>query len=69
MLTIIIYKYYYDCPKNIVEYKYINRSCSNTNSIPTSLLFKNLFENSDEWIGYQSLYSDLQKNELKNKYY
>ena len=57
IFSILIYKYYYSCPNEIIEYKYINKSCNNIDEIPTSMLFKNLFDNSEEWIGQQTIYN------------
>jgi hypothetical protein len=54
-LSILIFKYYNNCPNKVIEYKYINKSCSDIEQIPTSLLFKNLFETPDEWLGQSTL--------------
>jgi len=43
IISILMYKYYYNCPNNIIKYKYIN-DCYNNDNIPTNILYKNLFE-------------------------
>jgi uncharacterized membrane protein len=43
ILSILTYKYYYNCPNNIIKYKYIN-DCYDNDNIPSSILFNNLFK-------------------------
>jgi hypothetical protein len=43
IISILSYKYYYNCPNIIIKYKYIS-DCYDNNNIPTSVLFSNLFK-------------------------
>ena len=65
ILSVLTYKYYYNCPTQIIEYKYINKSCNNIDEIPTSILFKNLFDNSEEWIGQKTIYNSYINDKIK----
>ena len=55
IISILMYKYYYNCPNNIIKYKYINDCYNNDNdNIPTNILYNNLFKQSNIWIGSQN---------------
>ena len=44
IISILTYKYYFNCPNNIIKYKYINDCYDNNDNIPSSILFSNLFK-------------------------
>jgi len=50
IISILTYKFYFNYPNEIIKFKYIN-DCYNNDQIPTNILFKNIFDQPNIWIG------------------